>query len=742
MPATDKTLLELRTAIDEVDQRLVQAINDRSKLAVEHARIYRADSGSRIIDQHYELEAVHKVVTKNQGPIPSSALEGAYREILNGAFVLGRPTRVGYLGPQGTFSHLAASKFFGSSVDYENLRALEGVFEEVARGHVDYGLVPIENSTGGAIIETLDSFSDYHGRLTIYGEIRLAIQFSLLGKCDPDSVKVIYSKGEALAQCRQWLFQKYPNAQQIPAQSTASAAEIAYLANPSDGVAAVGSSKAGELYRLDSLFDGIEDCNNNVTRFLILSKRETEITGKDKTSLMFTCSDRPGSLVDILSVFKRYSINLSHIEKRPGREVGSDYTFFVDILGHANDGKIAEILGEVRAYCKSLHVLGSFPIYDENYRYQKKVISNHYSSLEELEPAIDYMDQCVVDLVNERAGLVVKVGDFKRKSDVPIYAPHREHAVLNKIKSLNCGPLNNTTFESIYRELMSGSFAIEKPLSIGFLGPEGEFSHLAAVRHFGSSVNFVPEREIRTVFQQVTNGEIDYGLVPVENSSVGGINETLDSFIDLHDQLNIYGEVKFQIRFCLLANCKPEQVKKIYSKPGVFEQCRNWLSTQYPQAIRVPTESTALATMKAKAEIDADPDCGVAAIGSSLAGEIYGLRPLFEAIEDRQSNMTRFLILSKSKTLISGNDKTSIMFTTTDRSGALMDVLEVFKQNSINLTHLEKRPSREENWDYTFFIDIKGHRTDSAIAQIIGEARAHCKNLTVLGSFPASQRVL
>ena len=158
--------------------------------------------------------------------------------------------------------------------------------------------------------------------------------------------------------------------------------------------------------------------------------------------------------------------------------------------------------------------------------------------------------------------------------------------------------------------------------------------------------------------------------------------------------------------------------------------------------MRVPTESTALATMKAKSEIDSDPDCGVAAIGSSLAGEIYGLRPLFEAIEDRQSNMTRFLILSKSKTLISGKDKTSMMFTTTDRSGALMDVLEVFKRNSINLTHLEKRPSREENWDYTFFIDIEGHRTNSAIAQIIGEARAHCKNLTVLGSFPASQRVL
>ena len=314
-------------------------------------------------------------------------------------------------------------------------------------------------------------------------------------------------------------------------------------------------------------------------------------------------------------------------------------------MGHAKDGKTAEILGEVRAHCKSLIVLGSFPVYDESLRYQPEVVSNEHETLEELNQAIDAMDANVVELINERANLVVEVGEFKRKSDVPIYAPHRERAVLTKIKSLNQGPLTDRTLESIYRELMSGSFAIEKPLSIGFLGPRGEFSHLAAVRHFGSSVNFIPSREIRSVFQQVIDGKVDYGLVPVENSSVGGVNESFDAFIDLHDQLNIYGEVKFQIRFCLLANCKPEQVRKIYSKPDVFEQCRNWLSTQYPQASRIPTESTALATQKAKTEIDADPGCGVAAIGSFLAGEIYGLRPLFEAIEDRQSNLTRFLIV-------------------------------------------------------------------------------------------------
>ena len=744
MSQTEKSLQELRNGIDTVDQRLVAAFNQRTKLTVElsqHRRRELQDGASNSVSKS-ETETIDSVVANNSGPIPDSALEGVYREILNGSFLLGRTTRVGYLGPQGTFSHLAASQHFGKTVDYENLRALEGVFEEVARGHVEYGLVPIENSTGGAIIETLDSFPNYFGRLTISGEVRLAIHFSLLGKCDPDNVQVIYSKAEALAQCHEWLSRTYPNAQRIAGQSTAAAAELAYLANPSDGVAAVGSTKAGELYGLDTLHEGIEDRPNNVTRFLVLSKIEAPVTGNDKTSLMFTCADRPGSLVDILAVFKRYEINLSHIEKRPSRELGTEYTFFVDILGHAKEGKTAEIIGEVRAHCKDLFVMGSFPVYDPANRYVPITGDQQFDSAETTNTAIAEVDDQVIQLINERAKLVVEVGEFKRRSDVPIYAPHREAAVLSKIKSLNEGPLKDQTLEAIYRELMSGSFALEKPLSIAFLGPEGEFSHLAAVRHFGSSVGFLPAREIRTVFEHVAASKVDYGLVPIENSSVGGINATLDSFIDLNDQLKIYGEVKLQVQFCLLASCKPEQVRRIYSKPEVFAQCRNWLSTQYPQASRIPTESAAMATQMAKAEILRDPDCGAAAIGSALSGEIHGLKPLFQAIEDRQSNMTRFLILSKSQTQASGNDKTSIMFTTADRSGALVDILEVFKRNAINLTHIEKRPSREENWDYTFFVDLQGHRDDAKIAEIIGEARAHCKTLTVLGSFPACQRVL
>lgn len=361
--------------------------------------------------------------------------------------------------------------------------------------------------------------------------------------------------------------------------------------------------------------------------------------------------------------------------------------------------------------------------------------------LEVLRGKIDSVDRQLVDLINQRAKHVVEVGNLKRGSGVPIYAPHREAAVLKKIQSFNTGPIQDNTLEAVYRELMSGSFALEQPLRIGYLGPVGTFSHLAATKQFGSSVAFEDLRQIEGVFEEVVRGHVDYGLVPIENSTGGGINETLDAFLTYHDQLNIYGEVQLAIHFSLLSNGKPENIKRIYSKSEAFAQCRNWLATQYPNAQRIPAESTAAAVKQAKEEFDADPESGSAAIGSSLAGEVYGLHSLFDAIEDRQRNITRFLILSKSETEISGNDKTSLMFTTDHRPGSLVDVLGIFKRNSINLTHIEKRPSREVNWDYTFFIDILGHRKDQKIAEIIGEARAHCKNLQVLGSFPACQRV-
>lgn len=363
-------------------------------------------------------------------------------------------------------------------------------------------------------------------------------------------------------------------------------------------------------------------------------------------------------------------------------------------------------------------------------------------SLDELRIKIDEADRKLIELINQRAGYVVDVGTIKRAQGIPIYAPHREAEVLNKVQGYNKGPISNQTIEAVYRELMSGSFALEQPLRIGYLGPVGTFSHYAAMRHFGSSVEFENLRAIEGVFEEVARGHVDYGLVPIENSTGGGITETLDAFRVYHNQLNIYGEVQLNVHFSLLANCQPHDVKRVYSKSEAFMQCRNWLATQYPRVELLPAESTAAAVQHAKAETEADPNCGTAAIGSSLAGEIYGLHSLFEQIEDRQGNITRFLILSKSKTEVSGNDKTSIMFTSDDRPGSLADVLTVFKRAGINLTHIDKRPSLEVNWDYTFFVDALGHASEPKFAEVVGEARAYCKDLTVLGSFPRCRRTL
>jgi chorismate mutase/prephenate dehydratase len=362
--------------------------------------------------------------------------------------------------------------------------------------------------------------------------------------------------------------------------------------------------------------------------------------------------------------------------------------------------------------------------------------------LQRLREQINEVDSELIRLINRRAQLAVEVGQLKRAVGMPIYTPHREADVLRRITAQNSGPISNKSLEAIYREIMSGSFALESPQRIGYLGPIGTYSHLAASRHFGSSVDYENLHTIEGVFEEVARQHVDYGLVPIENSLGGGIADTLDAFLKFHQQVKIYGEVQLAVHFSLLADCPPHDVQRIYSRGEAFAQCRNWLATQYPLVERIPVESTAAAVRQVRADLDADPACGSAAIGSSLAGEIYGVSCLFEKIEDHVGNVTRFLILAQSETEPSGKDKSSLMFTTDDRPGALVDVLNVFKSAGINLTHIDKRPNRESNWDYTFFVDALGHRRQPAMAEAIEAARQFCKRLVVLGSYPASQRVL
>ncbi len=356
------------------------------------------------------------------------------------------------------------------------------------------------------------------------------------------------------------------------------------------------------------------------------------------------------------------------------------------------------------------------------------------ASLEPLRQQIDALDERIVDLLNARARVVVEIGHYKRHNNTPVYAPDREKAVLEKVRRLNKGPLQDRCLEAVYRELMSGSFALEKPLRIGFLGPAGTFSHAAAVGKFGSSVDYVPLSDISGVFEEVARGHIDYGLVPVENSIGGGIVDTLDAF--LHSSARICAEVLINVHHNLLAKEPWESITRIYSKPEVFSQCRHWLSTTAKDRDIQPAASTAKA-----AEL-ASKEPGVAAIGSSIAADLHGLTVLFENIEDNPDNVTRFFVIGREAARRTGDDKTAIMFTTAHKPGALAEVLDVFKENGINLTDIEKRPSKKVNWEYYFFIDAQCHTEDAPMQAAIAQAKSHCMQLTVLGSYPRATDVL
>jgi len=356
------------------------------------------------------------------------------------------------------------------------------------------------------------------------------------------------------------------------------------------------------------------------------------------------------------------------------------------------------------------------------------------TNLHALRQQIDSLDARIVELLNQRALVVVDIGKLKQQTNEPIYAPDREKIVLQKVRSMNKGPLPDRCLEAVYRELMSGSFALEKPLRIGFLGPAGSFSHAAALRKFGSSVEYVALSDITSVFEETVRGHVDYGLVPVENSLHGGVIDTLDAF--LNSSARICAEVRITIHHYLMAHEPWEDIKAIYSKPEVFSQCRKWLT-----GVAKDRDIQGVASSSKAAEMAAN-ETGVAAIGTKIAGELNGLRVLFENIEDDPENETRFLVIGREPARRTGDDKTAVMFTTAHKPGALAEVLDVFKENGINLTDIEKRPSKKVNWEYYFFIDAQAHADDPAMKQAIQQARQHCLQLTVLGSYPRAAEVL
>ena len=347
---------------------------------------------------------------------------------------------------------------------------------------------------------------------------------------------------------------------------------------------------------------------------------------------------------------------------------------------------------------------------------------------------IDQLDRQIVELLNQRADSARQIGRIKQRDNTPIYAPAREQRVLEQVCRYNRGPLPDSCVQAIWREVMSASFALERPLRIGFLGPAGSFSHLTARRKFGASVEYDPLETIQSVFDEVGRRHIDLGLVPIENSTHGSIQETLDALLESH--VHVYAEVLIGIHHNLLANCPIDQIQRVHSKPEVFSQCLRWLSVQLHGTEQVPEASSARAVERAAEQPHA------AAIGSALAAELYGLQIRFANIEDNPNNTTRFFVIASETAKPSGNDKTALMFTTAHQPGALATVLDVFRDHGLNLTHIDKRPSRRINWEYYFFVDFLGHCSDANIREAIEKARKHCLQLIILGSFPRAETVL
>jgi len=355
------------------------------------------------------------------------------------------------------------------------------------------------------------------------------------------------------------------------------------------------------------------------------------------------------------------------------------------------------------------------------------------TNLEELRRQIDAIDEELVSLLNRRAQIVVEVGKLKNTTGAPIYAPDREKAVLDKIRKANKGPLPDKTLVAIYRELMSGSFALEKPLRIAYLGPEGSFSHLAAVQKFGQSVEYEAVADISGVFDEVALERADFGVVPIENSVGGGVIDTLDALVETDVQ--ICAEINRAIHHNLLSNSPIDKIDRVYSKPEVFAQCQRWLAETGLAGKTIAVASTSRAAELARGEKNA------AAIASTLAAELYGLEIVCANIEDNTHNVTRFFVIGRQSARPTGDDKTSIVFATKDEPGALVNVLDAFRQEGVNMSFIQSRPSKKRNWEYYFFGDLKGHRDDPALQRAVEQARRHCIRLNVLGSYPRAVEV-
>lgn len=357
---------------------------------------------------------------------------------------------------------------------------------------------------------------------------------------------------------------------------------------------------------------------------------------------------------------------------------------------------------------------------------------NDNNKLQEIRTRIDELDEQIQSLITERARCAREVAATKQTSEcVDYYRPEREAEVLRKVIERNQGPISDEDMVRIYREIMSVCLALQHPLMIAFLGPEGTFTEAAALKHFGQSVNTLPLEGIEDVFREVESGAANYGVVPIENSSEGVINHTLDMFMD--SPLKICGEVELRIHHHLMSKVNDlKDVKSVYSHQQSHAQCREWLDSHLPGVEWNAISSNAEAARRAASEE------GIAAIASDAAADKYGLNILASNIEDEPDNTTRFIIIGRQSAQPSGTDKTSLLLSTRNRPGALHRLLDPFASHDVSMTRIESRPSRRGMWDYVFFVDIEGHIKDAKVEAVLGELQAEASIVKVLGSYPVA----
>ncbi len=353
------------------------------------------------------------------------------------------------------------------------------------------------------------------------------------------------------------------------------------------------------------------------------------------------------------------------------------------------------------------------------------------SNIEELRKTIDELDDRLLELLNKRAEIAIEIGGIKKQKKADFHVPNREKAIIERLTARNPGPFPSESLQVVLREIFSASLSLEQPVKVAYLGPRATFSHLASLQQFGYSARYVPVNSIKEVFAEVERGLAEYGVVPVENSIEGAVYYTLDMFME--SDLKICAEMMLEVTQNLMNKTgKMGDIRKVCSHPQPIGQCRGWLESNLRGVPAIEVSSTT------KAAEMASEDTSVAAIASRLAAEIYGLKIVKERIEDAADNFTRFLVISRKSPRKSGKDKTSILFSVKDRSGALYGMLRPFALRGINLTKIESRPSRKKAWEYHFFVDMEGHYEDENIRAAVDELAAGCMFLKVLGSYPAS----